>query len=305
MQYYQIYGLCVESDYDLKIAYRYQTKPSELVDIIIVNKKIDEGNISKEEAELSQKYSRFVHFREDWACVRYPYQAIFVIENGKQINYQLYENYDQKYIEQIILCYCIPVLLLQREMLVIHGSCIKYNEKALIISGESGVGKSSLADEILGRGNQLISDDIVAVDSIEHDMYVYPSFPMRKLCVDVVERIGLDKATLLPIPKEDKEKYGLILKEEYCKEQTEPGAMVIIKAGDVVEPVLEEVKGSVKLKYLTENFFRTDVYEQIGLSREGFMKAIQLSNLMPIYILTRPKAKMTVKEQADLIEKIL
>ena len=33
------------------------------------------------------------------------------------------------------------------------------------------------------------------------------------------------------------------------------------------------------------------------------MKAIKVANSMPIYILTRPEDKLTVKEQADLIEK--
>lgn len=305
MYYYLLFGLVVKSDYELIEAYRIPDAISE--DIYIHKAEFEDFEVTEKEKELMKvAYVRFTHFEEKAAIIRHPGQAVFKIRNGEELLYQLYEGYDKNYIDQVILCYCMSVLLLQRGMLLIHGSCIRYKDKALLISGMSGSGKSSLADKLLSRGYQLISDDIIAFGKAkDNSMKIYPSFPLRKLCADVVEAAGMDKSRLIPIPSEEREKYGLLLKEEYYDKASEPGAMVIIQAGNVEQPVLEEITGAMKLKYLTENFFRAEVYEQTGISRVNMMSAIQLANQMPIYVLTRPEGRMTVEEQADLVQNII
>lgn len=302
MKYYQIYGLNVKSDFALSGAYEIE-EPSE------IQVTIEQGNIEKKytepmaveyEMELGQGVA---HYEENRVCLRVRGFATFMISAGNQICYHLYEGYDTIHVSELIMTYCFGILIYQRNMLMIHGSCIHYQGKALIISGESGAGKSSLADEMLARGYQLMADDIVATDQKVENIYAYPAFPMRKLCVDAVVRKGLDKNTLIPIPDPEREKYGILLNQEYYSQEALLGVMVIIKKGNVENPVLEEVVGADKLKYLTANFTRKELMNKVSKMNVLLMKAIKVANSMPIYVLTRPEDKITVKEQADLIEK--
>ncbi len=302
MYNYLIFGLRVTSDIHLEGA--YAIVKADDIQVKICQEKLDESYMEISDLERNNEQVGVVkHYEENWACLRFKKHGVFIIENGNTIKYQLYEQYDQHFVSQIFLCFCMTVLLIQRNMLLLHGSAILYKGKTLVISGESGAGKSSLSNEIMSRGYKQMSDDIVAVGQNEKGMIAYPSFPVRKLCADFVEKQEMDKSKLIPMPDIEREKYGLILRDEYYNQETVLGAMVIIRARDVEEPILEEITGADKLKYLTENFFRLDVYEQISFKPEDMLRAIKIANQMPIYTLTRPMNRMTVKEQADLIEK--
>ena len=302
MFYYVIYGITVTSDIEIEGAYKIEQ--ADKIEVQIRQEQFDESYMELSELEQNNEQVGVLrHYEDNWACLRFKKHGLFMIENGNTIKYQLFDWHESHFVSQIFLCFCMSVLLMQRKAMLIHGSAILYKGKTLIISGDSGAGKSSLTNEIMSRGYLQMSDDIVAIGQDDKGMIAYPSFPVRKLCADFVEKYNMDKAELIPMLDADREKYGLVLKDEYYNHEAPLGAMVIIKVGDVDEPALEEITGSAKLKYLTENFFRQDVYEQVQLKPEEMMRAIKVAGAMPIYVLKRPKNKMTVKQQADLVEK--
>lgn len=304
MRYYQICGLNVESDFTLQGAYEIE-KPSK-VHVTIGQEEIEEKYTEIMPVEYEHEIGHgFINHQEKWSCARFRGIAVFVIREGNRIGYHLYEGYEAKHVSDLMIEYCLSVLAYQRNMLMIHGSGICYKGKTLIISGVSGAGKSSLAEEFLERGYQMMSDDVVPIDVEQEDLYGYPAFPLRKLCADAVERKGLDKSTLIPIQDDGREKYGMYLQDEYYTEKAPLGAMVILEKGNVEKPVITEILGADKLKYLTEYFIRKEIYKQISYPKESFMKAIKVANKLPMYKVIRPENQITVKEQADMLEKIL
>lgn len=54
----------------------------------------------------------------------------------------------------------------------LHASAIAFQTKGLLILGESGAGKSSLALELIARGATLIADDAVLVQSAGQDRLI-------------------------------------------------------------------------------------------------------------------------------------
>lgn len=309
MKSYLIFGLSVLSDMELEGAYEIDEVNIENADVTIMHEVFDDSYMELTEIEKNNdEVGVLRHYEENWACVRYKKYGVFMIEEGKRIKYNLYPWHDKHFVSQIILCVCMTVLLAQRKVTMIHGSGILYKDRTLIISGDSGAGKSSLANEIMKRNYKQMADDIVAISESETGSVAYPAFPIRKLCIDFINQNGLDKNTMIPMIDEDRdrEKYGMILNEEYHNKPEKLGAMVIIKVKeDLMEPELVEVTGADKLKHLTQNFFRKDVYEQVAFTPQEMMKAIKIANEMHIYILNRPANKMTVETQADLIEKII
>lgn len=304
MYYYLIFGLKVVSDIAIEGA--YNTLKFEHADVTVRQEKFDKKYMEISDLErTNDKIGAIRHYEENWACVRFKEHGVFMIENGDMIKYQMYPWYDKHFVSQIFLCTCMTVLLIQRNMILLHGSAILYKDKTLVISGDSGAGKSSLANEIMRRGYRQMSDDIVAIGQDKGTLVAYPSFPIRKLCADFVEQHSMDKSSLIPMNDTEREKYGLILKEEYYGQHAPLGFMIIIHVGDVDNPVLKEITGSEKLKCITQNFFRMDMYEQIPFKPQDMLKAVKIAGEMSIYVLTRPKNKMTVIEQADLIERTI
>ena len=303
MWYYQIFGLTVASDYEFGEA--YPIEPTDKVDVTIAWEDMADEYKNPTEMEQNKGTGCISHIEKDWACIRYINNGTFMIKNGDKISYYLVEGYDKTYVNQIMLCSCMTIIAFQRNRLIIHGSGIFYKGKTLIISGNSGAGKSSLSSEIMARNYLQMADDQVVIDIEDNRPVAYPAFPIRKLCVDTVEKLNLPKERLVPMPDVDREKYGLILKDEFYNQKAELGGMVILQVGDVQEPELQEITGSEKLKCITSSFFRSDMYEVGGFPPELFMKTVMVANQMPVFVLTRPDGKMTVKEQADLVEQML
>lgn len=297
---YKIFGLIVESDIELEGAMEIQT--DEEAEVLIRRCVFSEEEKVILDIEKQEKVGKLSHYSEEESVIRCKGIGIFKLLFGKEIRYDLYEAYDQMVLPQFILCSCFPVLLLQRNMTLVHGSAILYKEKVLMISGESGSGKSSLAQEIMQRNHKQLTDDIIAVKEKDGKFVVVPSFPIRKLCVDQVEKYHLNKEELLYVPDDGKEKYGLPLTDEYCDEEKMVGALVVIRPGNVEKPQLQQITGADKMKYLMNNLFRLDYFEQVAFTPDKFLKNVRLANEMKIYDLQRPNGKMTVKEQADLLD---
>lgn len=303
MWYYRIFGLTVASDYELQEAYGIE--PTDQVDVTIVWEDMADEYKKPTEMEIQKGSGHIRHMEKDWSCVRYVRCGTFMMSHGNKIAYYLFDGYDKVLVNQILLCYCMIVITFQRKRLSIHGSGIYYKGKTLIISGDSGAGKSSLASEIMSRNYLQMADDQVVIDVEDNCAVAYPAFPIRKLCADMVEKLNIPKERLLPMPDLEEEKYGLILKDEYYNRKAQLGGMVILQVGNVNEPEIREITGSEKLKYITSNFFRKEMYETEGFPPELFMKTVVVANQMPVFVLTRPDGKMTIKEQADLVEQVL
>ncbi len=54
---------------------------------------------------------------------------------------------------------------------LVHASCVALGDRAVLITGKSGCGKSSLVLELMAYGAMLVSDDQVALDTRENILY--------------------------------------------------------------------------------------------------------------------------------------
>jgi hypothetical protein len=85
----------------------------------------------------------------------------------------------------------LAALLRLRGLLVLHASGVALAGGAVLFLGDSGWGKSTLAQAFCARGHQLIADDVNAIATEQESLTVLPGFPQLKLWPDAA-------ATLLP-----------------------------------------------------------------------------------------------------------
>lgn len=296
---YRIYGLIIKSDFELEEAVKLEN--CETYDAVISKTLTDMTLISCTEEENTQR-GCILYYKDDWLCAKFIGEGVFKMTRGKSIEYYLYENHNIAFVNQIFICYCINILLMQQHKISMHGSGIVHNKNAYIISGESGAGKSSLTTAMLEREYQYLADDTVLIKFQDNIAYAVPAYPQRRVCGDLIDEFDINPDTCKIIPDYEREKYSFDSSEKYCSEEMELKAIIILKPEEVEEVEIEEVVGSSKLQYIIENLYKKSVYQYIGFSADEFKQCVQLAGLIKVFVLKRPLQGMTLDTQIKLIE---
>lgn len=83
-------------------------------------------------------------------------------------------------------------ILLQRGGMVLHGSAVALEGRAYVFSGDSGVGKSTLAAALCQAGCTLITDDIGLIElDADARPVIWPDGRSLKLCEDSISHLSL------------------------------------------------------------------------------------------------------------------
>lgn len=307
MFYYKIYGLNISSDFRFDEALELNADEIKNIDVTIREETLPAEVIGETKEETQKGDVNVYYVEKNRAWFRWYGQAAFMVTDGNQIKYQCLSGCDRMCVSELILCLALFYILYQREIVAIHGSGLVWNGKTIIISGESGSGKSSLAEAILKQGAKFLADDTVAIDLRKEGIYAVPAYPQQKLCTDQITDEMRKAYDMVVLPEDGGVvKYGVRMPDRFCKEPQKLNALVIIqKKEDIAEPQIREITGSDKMKYITKNLYKYETYVRVGLDVEVFKKCIAVANSTRIYLLSRPSLGMTVEQQVELLKEVL
>lgn len=82
--------------------------------------------------------------------------ASYYISDGNTVIIEPYDNSDKEMINIFFMCSCLGFIMLQRNKVAIHGSAVVINDKAVILTGGRGAGKSTLSTALRLKGYKLI-----------------------------------------------------------------------------------------------------------------------------------------------------
>jgi hypothetical protein len=228
--------------------------------------------------------------------------AIYYVSDGTKIIIQPYEDANNDDLKTYLLGSAFGALLIQRNMIAIHGGAIVVNNKAIIITGTTGAGKSTLTTAFRLRGSLFLADDVSVIKVAEgEELQVYPAYPQQKLCGDSVEKLGyICKGLKLIDPERDK--YAVPLENEvFVNKPVDLASIYELTIGDSKKVEIVQVTGREKIKLLYENIFRIGYTKEIGLSPFYYKNYIQIVQKATVYRITRPRDRFTVEQQIDLI----
>lgn len=127
-----------------------------------------------------------------------PGVAVFLVRDGKEIIVNPAPAVEGWILTTILLGPILSILLRQRGLAVIHASAVVINDGAVAFLGQSGWGKSTLAEACYHRGYGVITDDVMAV-SFNRGPHVLPGYPSIKLFPDVAGFFGCKASNIRSI----------------------------------------------------------------------------------------------------------
>ncbi|MBQ6787605.1 MAG: hypothetical protein IJO85_07780 [Lachnospiraceae bacterium] len=292
MFYYKLYGLTVASEIEFTEA--IPCEEMEETDAVIAFAEPPEWVM---EQYHEGKYSSL---SMDVMWFRLEDEMLIYVEKGRDVRVKLLDDkMDRVRMRSYILSGAMTFLMMQHNYVLIHGSALVYQDKAFIVSGCSGSGKSTTALELLKRPDILFaSDDICAVKIVENQCLLYPGPPFQKVCEDVKERENEHEYIYL---EEAGGKFGRKLQQGYVTKPLEITGMFILEKSETEQLKMTSYKGVEALHALTHNMFRGELWNILGITPQRLQQFMKVANSLAIYKVERPVNSDTVNERCDMI----
>ena len=287
--YYKVYGLVIKSELELK---ELEKTTSTKFDVLIEKGKVPEN------LENPEKVGVRFQAKKGELLLHVDNIAKFYIANGSKIIIEDIETPDISEIKLFLLGSAFGALIFQRGKLPFHGSTVLINGKAVIVSGVSGAGKSTVTAELVKRGYPIIADDVSLIDVVEKNVCVFPGFARIKLWADTLDLLKIDDK--LEKIRPQLEKYSFPV-DNYHNKKTEISNVIIIKTKNTEGVTTEEIKGIEKFKILNNNIYRKQFAKPLKVELEQFKIVSQMSAKVKLFVLERPNATNSIKEVADSI----
>ena len=297
--FYRMYGLRVQSQIPFSEA---QPERKGTADVWI-----ELGRVPDFLREAGQKgYGTWTNgFTAAWFCCRDGTQVY--VEKGNKITVELARDPRMLLLTSLLLSAGMALICLQRGEIFLHGSTLRIGEQAVLLCGESGAGKSTVAMELLRRGAGLLADDTVRVHPGDRGMLAEPSYPQQKLCRDMALQCGKPLEELIYID-EERDKYAWRRQDCYVREPVRLGKIFLLRKAtenrEVVEAVaLRQMVGKEALETLTAQLYLADTYQySTGIPYPLLEQLIRVTGQAEIYEVLRSAAEDTREE---VVTKIL
>lgn len=296
MKHYRVYGLHLISEFDF-----VQLQEKEAMDITDQTVWIQEGVVPEDykfEKNCYSSIDKDVSYLANSTCYMF-------IEKGKKIIYEKKKNAKLQNLNAYLLGWGIAMICYQRDENAIHCSCIEKDNKAIMISGTSGIGKSSVTEALLKKGYSLVADDMTVV-KIEEDgkAYATPSFPYQKLCRELAMQSDCSEEERIYID-ENKDKFLIPYKAKFTEKPVPIQALILLGYSKDDKIQTGTVEGVQKLSACLEALFLKGLLKEKLYTPKVVASCLELASKIPIYYILRPRKADTRKEVIENITKLI
>ena len=190
----------------------------------------------------------------------------------------------------------MAAIIFQRRLVALHASVITDGNRTILITGDSGAGKSSLAAALMLRGWLVLADDlaVVSLDSTGKPV-IHPTFPELVLRKDVSAWLGID-TTQLPSPGESR--FRLASKHQFTT-QLPLSAIYQLSLHNREDVERTELENSRAFHILREHLYNSRIAEAT-LDKGAYLRiAAAIAQYIPIFRLQRPRGTWSLNQMAD------
>lgn len=225
----------------------------------------------------------------------------FHVRNGREIIIRPEKNVDWRLICLPLFGAVFAVLLHQRGNLVLHASSVEIDGKAIILAGQKGDGKSTLAASLGKSGFSILNDDVTPVRFAGAGLLVYPGFPFLKLNPDaIIQTVGSDLESYKRIAKGFEKRVVPLGNDQ--SDVCPLGAVFVLEDDPAVGitrlSFQESVQCIVSHSYIARF---TDDWIARGLAAHNFLQSTSLIASTPVFRFSRPRDLNAVSKLAKTI----
>lgn len=190
-----------------------------------------------------------------------PGLARFLVQQGTVIDVVVEDGADRATLDAFLHGAVLGALIHQRGELPLHASTLvpPSGGGAVAIAGPSGVGKSTLAYELIRRGWTMLSDDLTRVTCDDSRVSAWPGRSMIKLWADACANFGLPVASLAHVPDE-RDKYLVPVPTS----RSTAALSIILHLSRECPGGVSEVDGVKALALLAEDTYRLTYVAALG-----------------------------------------
>ena len=228
--------------------------------------------------------------------------ARYYIQEGRKIIIAPEPDVEDERILIFLMGSAMGALLHQRNILVLHAGAIAVQDQSVIFTGDSGIGKSTLAAGFHKRGYPFLADDVCAIAMINGKPAVVPGIPRLKLWADALKKLGRDKDQLKSVRWiHNMDKYFLPVEPLY-ESPVLLKSVFVLETGDAGKMEMTALKGAAKIDPIIKNTYRLGFLNGLGGKKEHFRQCAAVAAKAAVYRTVRPDNKFLLTELMDLLE---
>lgn len=221
----------------------------------------------------------------------YPVGVIFIRKDSEIILQPIPES-QPALVSDMIVNHGMALILHQRGHFVLHASSVEVDGGAVAFAGDSGLGKSTTAAMFDQQGDRVLSDDVVALDTLAPRPALLPAFPQVKLLPDAVASLyGVSDA--LPPQFEDSAKRVYRPDSDFPQTPLPLKAIYLLERGDRTEiqpiPARQALFELFPHSYIARQvkMFGVDLLKGTGTEAKHFSNIARVAGSVPIRRLRR------------------
>jgi hypothetical protein len=228
----------------------------------------------------------------------------YLIENGKKITIEKAPGASERELLLFLWASAIAALLHQRGIIIVHSSAINLGGHAVIFSGRSGSGKSTIASTFATQKNaRIISDDISAIYLNESGIpMVLPGYPLVKLWRDASEKLEIewDETNLI---RESVNKMIVNVSDRFEKNAVPLRQIYFLSYHNSGPALISEITGYKKLELLMGKIFRKKFVRKMKPgTTDVFLEASRILPQIRLCTLQRQHGMAILDETTGIIE---
>ncbi|MCE7992740.1 MAG: hypothetical protein HEP71_12205 [Roseivirga sp.] len=232
--------------------------------------------------------------------------ATFLVSDGKQVIVDPLTDETELW-QMYLLGSVMGAILQQNGFLTLHGSAFVFNNKAHLILGASGMGKSSIAMALHQKGYELLTDDICAIKfNSDNKPDLHIASKHIKLWEDAIEHLDTAQEGM-PRVRKSLPKFRLLLDTTHDQDKYELGNIFVLNIKRLAEGQFsfKNLNTMEFLHHLNLNVYRKKFLLDMGNQKEAFYMLSQLTNNALGTVLNRTHSGTDVRLVAEKIEAFL
>ncbi|MEN8193434.1 MAG: hypothetical protein ABFS12_11500 [Bacteroidota bacterium] len=292
---YRIHGISIKSEIELP---DLLLDSADKFDVVI-----QYGNVPQHLPDIQSQGVLYEAAENDF-LFKFESVAKYRVQNGNLIIVDPNKDSSNEDISLFLMGSVMGALLHQRGLLVLHGSSVIIKNRAVIITGHSTAGKSTLAAGLNEAGFPILTDDLSTISfNNSNNIYVHSGFPYIRLWRDVIEKLQI-KGELQKVRTEI-EKYKKSISYDNIMDKYEVGLILNLSKRNTTGFSFDEIKGMDKFDILKTNTYRTRFIEGLNMAQSHFNNVTKLIEKIPLYKIERPSEPLLIYELTDYVKSVI